>query len=460
MTFAHGLAGLIVSVALALALLPGSLGVPPPLGPPAAIVVMAIGLWASNALEVHITALLVFVAVTWSDIVPPDVIFAGFAAPALWLVFGGLVIAAAIEASGLGRRAARRIASRLGGSYRRIIYGTVLVCLVLSFLVPAAMGRIVILLPIFKALARNLGFEDGSRGSHGIMLAVAFGTFLPALAILPANLPNIVLLGAMETVYGERVSWVRYFVLHFPVLGLAKSLLIAEVLTRLCNSPRAAEQPVEDERPPRPWTSAQRRLAVILVAALLLWASDGLHGVSPGWVALLAGLLCLVPGLGMLGRQAFEEQVNFSSFFYVAGLLGVVRLIDESGLGDAFGQALVGHLPLASSSPILSFFAIVGFSTATSLVTAIAGMPAVLTPLAAPIAAEAGLPLQTVLMTQVIGFSTMILPYQSAPIMVALGLAQVPLGTAALASLMIGAATIILLVPLQGLWWHLLGILP
>ncbi|HEX6144781.1 MAG TPA: SLC13 family permease [Geminicoccaceae bacterium] len=460
MSLARGAAALVALAALVIAALPGWLGIRPDLGAPAAVVVLAIGLWASAALEAHITALIVFVVVTWLGIAPPEVIFAGFATPGLWLVFGGLVIAAAIEVTGLGARAARLIAGGLGGSYRRIIYGTVLVCLVLSFLVPAAMGRIVILLPIFLALAPSMGFEPGSRGSQGILLAVTFGTFLPALAILPANLPNMVLLGTMETLYGQGISWFAYFVMHFPVLGLLKAVLIAEVLSRMFQEAPAHGATAREEPAASAWSPAERRLALILGGALLLWASDGLHGVSPGWVALLAGLLCLLPGTGVVGRETFERQINFGSFFYVAGLLGVARLIDASGLGDALGRLLLERLPLDQAAPLASFAAIMGLNVVTSLLTALAAMPAVLTPLAGPIAEQSGLPLQTVLMTQVIGFSTMLLPYQSAPIMVALALARVPLAAGARAGLLIGLLTIVVLVPLQALWWRLLGYLP
>lgn len=463
MTVARALALCVVMAALIVGIAPGIVGIEERLAAPAAVVVLAIGLWATAVLEVHITALIVFVVVTWLDIATPAVIFGGFAAAALWLVFGGLVIAAAIEATGFGARVAGVVASRLGGSYRRMIYGTVLVCLGLSFLVPAAMGRVVILLPIFKALAHGAGFAEGSRGSDGILLAVTLGTFLPALAILPANLPNMVLLGAMETLYGASVSYVTYFILHFPVLGLAKALLVAEVLARMF-----ADQPLDaagEARPAtraraRPWSAAERRLAVILALALLLWATDWLHGVSPGWVALVAAVLCLLPGIGVVDRATFERGISFSSLFYVAALLGVVRLIDESGLADALGQALLHRLPLDPEVPSLSFGAVIGLNVVTSLVTALAGMPAVLTPIAQPIAEASGFPLLSVLMTQVIGFSCMILPYQSAPVMVALAVARVPVATAIRPSLVIGVLTILALVPLQFVWWRALGWLP
>lgn len=455
------LAGVVVALALLVGLAPTALGIPARLGPPAAVVVLALGFWATNALEMHLTALLVFAIVTWFGITTPEVIFAGFAATGLWLVFGGLVVAAGIETSGLGERLARLIAGGLGGSYRRMIYMTVLICLAVSFLVPAAMGRLVILLPIFRAIARRSGFEDGSRGSTGIMLAAAFGTFVPAFAILPANLPNMVLLGAMETLYGEHISYVSYLVLHFPVLGLLKALLLAELTVRLY--PAGASAPARPVAVPangrRPLSPVERRLTGILIGALVLWATDWLHGISPGWVALLAGLVCLLPGIGVVDRATFEREISFSSIFYVAGLLGLVRLIDESGLGDALGQTLLEHLPLAPEAPAGNFAALVGLNALTSLLTALAGMPAVLTPLAQPIAEATGFSRQAVLMVQVIGFSALLLPYQSAPIMVALAMARVPLATATRLSLAQGLLTLLVLAPLDYLWWRTLGLL-
>jgi len=452
-------AALIVAAALLLYLVPGAIGLDPGLGPAAAVVLLALGFWASGVLPVHHTALLVFVLVTVLDIAPPRVIFSGFAATGLWLVFGGLVIAAAIEATGLGRRLARVVVGRLEGSYRRLIYGTVMICIGLAFLVPAAMGRIVILLPIFQALAKDVGFARHSNGRTGILLAVTFATILPAFAILPANLPNMVLLGAAETLYGTSITYGAYLLLHFPVLGLVEGLLLAELICRLFpDRPRPREPGPGAPLPP--WSAAERRLFAILILALGLWASDWLHGTSAGWIALLAGLLCLLPGVGMVDAETFETRVHFGSFIYVAGVLGMVGLIDASGLGAALGATFLDWLPLAEGAPLTNFASLVGIGVLTGLATGLAGVPAVLTPLAEPMATAAGLPLESVLMTQVLAFSAVLLPYQSAPLMVALQLSGVPLGVASRLSLTLAAATLLLLVPLDYLWWRLLGYLP
>jgi anion transporter len=440
--------------------MPGWLGVRPGLGPPAAIVVLALAFWATSMLPVHVTALLIFVLMTVLQVAPPEVVFGGFAAAGLWLVFGGLVLAAGIEVTGLGRRFARPVVGWLGGSHRRVVYGTVGVTLALAFLVPAAMGRIVILVPIYRALLRELGYPADSSGAIGIMLAVTFGSFLPSFAILPANLPNMVLLGAMETIYQETISYGAYLALHFPVLGALKALLLAELICRLFPSEPRTARDGADAEVLGPWSPAERRLLAILVLALALWATDWLHGISPGWVALTAGLLCLLPGIGVLDGQAFQTRVNFSSFIYVAGLLGMVRLIDQSGLGDALGASLLGSLALTPGASFLNFAALVLIASGTSLVTALAGSPAVLTPLAAPLAEATGFPLISVLMVQVIGFSAMLLPYQAAPLLVGVQLAGVPLRRATRLSLPLGLLTLLVLAPLDFLWWRALGWLP
>lgn len=54
------------------------------------------------------------------------------------------------------------------------------------------------------------------------------------------------------------------------------------------------------------------------------------------------------------------------------------------------------------------------------------GVPAIFTPLAQSLASASGLPLMAVLMIQVIGFSTPLLPYQASPIVVAMAMGRVP----------------------------------
>jgi hypothetical protein len=133
--------------------------------------------------------------------------------------------------------------------------------------------------------------------------------------------------------------------------------------------------------------------------------------------------------------------------------------VTRSGLGDLLGHALASVAPLDPAAPFRSFAALVGISTLLNFVVTSNGVPALFTPLAGTLAAACGFKLMTVLMLQVIGFSTTILPYQAAPIVVALQLGGVSAGPATRLSLLLAAITFLVLVPLDYLWFRALGAL-
>jgi hypothetical protein len=91
------------------------------------------------------------------------------------------------------------------------------------------------------------------------------------------------------------------------------------------------------------------------------------------------------------------------------------------------------------------------------VVTTLPGAPAVLTSMAGQMAEASGLSIQAVLMSQVLGFSNPILPYQSAPMVVAMQLGGERLGPAQRLCLWLAGITILVLLPLDFLWWRLLG---
>jgi anion transporter len=444
---------LILALAAALAVWPAAAGLPPAQGPAAAITVATVGFWATRALPEYLTALLFFLFAMLLDAAPAEVVFSGFASTAFWLVFGGLVLAVAVERTGLGARLAAGLIDRVGGDYRRLIAGLVATATLLAFLVPSTMGRVLMLIPLVAALADRLGFAPGSRGRAGMVLATAVGTYTLAAGILPANVPNMVMAGAVETLHGVTLRYGPYLALHFPVLGLLKAgLLIWLVLRLFPDEPAGEAAPDKPPMTPEAW-----RLAGVLALTLAAWATDFLHGLSPAWVALAAALACLMPGVRLVPQADFAGRVNFGSLFYVAAVLGIAALVNQSGLGAVLSRALSGWLPLAPGADAANYGSLVLLGTGVALVATMPGVPAVLTPLAGDLAAATGWPLEAVLMTQVVGFSTVVLPYQVPPVMVALTLAGVRLRDAVRLTCALAAASLLLLVPLNYVWWRLLG---
>ncbi|MFC7556114.1 hypothetical protein ACFQU7_33590 [Pseudoroseomonas wenyumeiae] len=61
------------------------------------------------------------------------------------------------------------------------------------------------------------------------------------------------------------------------------------------------------------------------------------------------------------------------------------------------------------------------------------------------------------LMVQVIGYATPLLPYQASPIVVAMGMGKVPARDGLRLCLLLAGVTFALLVPLDYAWFRLLG---
>ncbi len=420
----------------------------------ALLTTLTIGLWATGWLAEYLTALIFFALAMSFGVAPAGTVFAGFASSAFWLVLSGYVLGVAIRKTGLADRVARALTARLSGSYLHLVAGVVLLTYALAFVMPSNMGRIAVLMPVVLAVADRAALPPGSRGRAGLALAVGFGTFMLSVSILPANVPNMVLAGSIETAYGVHLTYMPYLLLHAPVLGVLKGFALVGCLWLLFRQRPGRAVP---DGPPTTLSRDERRLAVLLAVTLLLWLTDSLHGVSPAWVGLAAACVCLLPRVGFVTHEEFGSQVNFRAAIYVAGILGMAAMVARSGLGAFLGHALAAVAPLGPAAPFQSFAALVGISTLLNFVVTSNGVPALFTPLAATLAAASGLKLGTVLMVQVIGYSTTVLPYQSAPIVVALQLGGVSTGAATRLCLLLAAITFAVLVPLDYLWFVALG---
>ncbi|NBC31699.1 MAG: SLC13 family permease [Alphaproteobacteria bacterium] len=442
-------AGLILCAGLFAA--PQAIGLDPGIGRAAALAAAAIVLWATAAVPEYLAALGFFLAAVLAEPAPPAVIFAGFSSTAFWLVFSGLVLAAAVDRTGLGRRLAAVMIRRMAGSYVRVIAGTVSVATGLAFLLPSTMGRVMLLVPVILALADRIGFGPGSRGRTGMVLAAVLGTYLVAAGILPANVANMVMAGAVDTIYGIELQYGPYLILHFPVLGIGKAVVLVVAICWLFPD-RPTGSP---ELPgPEPLSPEGRRLGVVLAIVLVAWATDFLHGVSPAWVGLAAAIVCLVPASGLLPPEEARSRLNIQPLLYIAGVLGVAGLVHDSGLGAMLSRTLLAGLALEPGADGANFLSLAALATGLGLVTTVPGMPAIFTPLAADIAAATGWPLPTAVMLQVLGFSTVVLPYQLPPLMIGMALGGVRMRDGVRLTLVTAAASLLLLIPVNFFWWR------
>ncbi|KEO58595.1 SLC13 family permease [Thioclava indica] len=422
-----------------------------------AIMLVTLALWGTGLVPGYVASTFLFASLILTGAAEPAEVFSSFSSSAIWLVVTGFVIGAAISHSGLGKRLGALAQPHLSRSYPALIAGLMLLGMALGFVMPSSLGRAAVLVPVGMALADTLGLSKGSAGRTGVAIIIAIGTNMPSFAILPSNIPNVILSGVAEKTFGTHFSYGHYLLLHYPVLGLLKSAVIVLLVLKLFPA-----QIVKNETANQQIQTGglrQAALMVVLLITLALWSTDQWHGINPAWIGLGASLLLMIPQLGFVPPPVFRSSVDFSMLLFVAGALTLGTIVSSSGLGALIASKVFGVLPFSQGHDFLNFMSLSLLATVTSIFTTMAGVPAVLTPLTPDLAQATGFSQEAVMMTQVIGFSSVLFPYQVGPLIVAMGLAGESTRPLLKVTLSLFVITVLALIPLDFLWWRLLGVI-
>src|SRR3989344_9045112 len=243
----QGLLGIPIGLLVAMLALIGVLLMPLPADLPVAgqrvlaILVFAVVVWITEAVSyevsaIMITALLAFLVGTAPTLENPEVVYgtskaigmglSGFANPALALVAGALFIAAAMTLTGLDRRIALMTLSRVGTSTRGILLGAIAVTILLSLVVPSATARSACVVPIMMGVVAAFGVDKRSNIAAGLMIVVAQGTSIWNVGIQAAAAQNLLTVGFMDKMLGQRVSWIDWLIAGAPWAVLMSFVLL------------------------------------------------------------------------------------------------------------------------------------------------------------------------------------------------------------------------------------------
>jgi di/tricarboxylate transporter len=449
---------LVLLTAISITLGLEALGGPPGAARAFGLVVFAVGFWSLKLLPEAITGLIFLVGTVLLGVAAPGIAFSGFSTSAFWLIFAGLILGASASRTGFSEWLVQRfLFERVRGlNYARVVAGVVIFAAAIALVLPATLGRVALLVPLMLALSNRLGFPQGGRAETGLVLAAVIGTFVVPITFLPANLPNIVLAGSLESLYGISLTFGGYFILHFPVVGLIKGVALVVIIARLYSGEcRGTPDPASDDC--ALLSRAGQRLGIVLALTLILWASDTIHGQSAAWVGMLGAIVCLLPVMRILPFEQLPASSIFPVLLYVGAVIGLGAVMASSGAGAMLAQGIAGILPLerASDPAVLAMMA--ATAVLTGVVATIPGAPAITAPVFGDFAALTGWSVEAIGMAQVLGYATPLLPYQVPPIVVGAAMAGIPLREATRVLLVLAITTTPLVLPAAMLWWGALG---
>ena len=364
-----------------------------------AILAFAVVVWITEAVSyeasaIMITSLMAFLIGTAPTLADPQQLYGssaaismaltGFSNSALALVAGALFIAAAMTHTGLDRRIALVTLSRVGTSTRRILLGAIAVTILLSLVVPSATARSACVVPIMMGVIAAFGVDKRSNIAAGIMIVVAQGTSIWNVGIQTAAAQNLLTVGFMDKMLGERVAWIDWLIAGAPWAVIMSGVLLFIVLKMLPpesdSVPGGREAVAQSLAEIGPMTGPQKRLLGVSLLLLLAWATEGkLHSFDTTSTTYAGLVFLLLPRFGVMTWKDVQSRIPWGTVivFGVGISLGTALLTTQAG--QWLGMQVVGNTGLDQLGSlgvfaILAAFLILihlGFASATALTSAL-----------------------------------------------------------------------------------------
>lgn len=392
--------GLLLAIAalVAILLLPTPAGLPVAGHRMLAILVFAVVIWMTEALDYAVSALVIaalmaFLLGTSPSLTNPKVLmgtsaglgiaFGGFANTALALVSAALFIAAAMTITGLDKRIALTILSRVGTETRHVVAGSILVGFVIALLVPSTTARVSCLVPIMLGIIAAFGVSKKSAFAGMLMITTVQTASIWNVGIKTAAAQNMVAIGFIEKAFQRSITWLEWFVAAAP-FGVLMSIALYFVMTRMMPAEvqafpggrQAIRKALSDLGPMK---TAEKKLLAISLTLLAFWGTEGvLHRFDTSSTTVAAVALMFLPGIGIMTWKQAQPNIPWGTIvlFGIGISLGTALLQTKGAVWLADLVVLEFGLKQATAFFILgvmSLFLIVihlGFASATALAAA------------------------------------------------------------------------------------------
>jgi sodium-dependent dicarboxylate transporter 2/3/5 len=426
--------------------------VPTPAGLPAAgWTTAALGVWmaiwwATEAIPLFATALLPLVFLPLLGISNIDQAAAPFANPVVFLLFGGFLIALAVERWNLHRRIAFHIILRVGSRPHSLVGGVMLATAAISMWISNT-ATTVMMLPIATSLIAVVLPSDKDHGRDGVnfaaamMLGVAYASSIGGMATLIGSPPNALTASYLSQTFGIKVTFAEWMAVAVPisVVLLATAYIILTRVSLPFSSTLASTErhAVADMlQKMGPMSVPEKRVAAVFVAAVASWILNPLIGpligieMSDTGIA-IAGViaLCVIPAdrssPTFLLDLATARKAPFDILILFGGGLSLAEAMETSGLAAwiSNGLSFLHGMPIvvlvAGVALLVIFISEVMSNTATA---------AAFLPIAGSLAVGANAsPLVIALAVGLAASSAFMLPVGTLPNALAFGTGHIPL---------------------------------
>ncbi|WP_299056017.1 DASS family sodium-coupled anion symporter [uncultured Nocardioides sp.] len=392
----------------------------------AAILLGVIVLWITEPVPIPVGGFLGIAAIVVLGVAGADDALAPFGSSTVFTFIGAFILAQAMLKHGLARRFAMFVLNLpgVGRSTFRVIlaFGAITAMLsafvsntaTVAMLLPTALGILTVIAKLMQS--QGLVAEDFDplrlRVSAAMTLMLAYGATVGGLLTPVGSPPNLIGRGLIEEATGERISFLDWMLVAFPICALMFVALMFVLF--LVNKPEIKhlegieEWVAAEKKKLGGFSRAEKNTLVAFTVTVALWITPGIVGIAAGTesaaytavgerldegvVAILgAALLFLLPTdwaqREFTLRWSDAAKIDWGTVILFGTGIIFGSLLESTGLALTIGNGSFETLGLTSALAITVFATILAI--VISETTSNTAAAAVVVPIIIPIAIAA-----------------------------------------------------------------------
>lgn len=407
------------------------------------IAIVAMILWLTEAVPLHVTSLLIAFLLAVFAKLPEKEVFAPFFDPIIALLLGGFVLAVALQKHGLDKKIAYAFIQKFGATPKRFMLGVMILTAFFSmWMTNTATTATILPIAIAALVASKLKRTDNY--SKALILGVAYAATIGGISTIIGSTPNAIVVSflAKENIFIGFASWM-YYALPFVIVMIPISWFVLLSLFK----PQISQLKVM--KYDGKYNFSQKLVLFVFLVTIILWLTDKFHGVSSSVIALVPILLLYL--FKLLNTEDFSK-VQWSALVLFGGGLSLGSSIHSTGLDLIMAEALKNVL---NGLPIfIIFICVTAFGIVLTAFLSNTAAASLMIPIMLPLSASLGLDIRVLAILAALGVSfDLILPIGTPPGTMAYSTGYIKVWDMVKSGLILSAIGLLVLVSFAYLYW-------
>lgn len=260
-------------------------------------------------------------------------------------------------------------------------------------LIPSLAAKASMLAPLSLEISDAMGYPRKGKGASGLFLAMLTGIRNVGPAVISASIIGYGLLATLPSDVAARFGMLNWFLGMLPWFIVATVLNYIAIITIFspgreraeeaadsddkastkadCASINGASAEAKDGAAPAsgneqdnkvahvgaaspaktPWSPSERRMAEIMAACVVLWATEPIHGIGAHVVALCS--LAAVVALGVVDAKGLSRGISWDSLIFIGCAIGLAPVFAHLGIDEWVVGLCAPAFQSLSQSPYL-----------------------------------------------------------------------------------------------------------